>query len=155
MAVEYCTARSLIVESQLGVGTQGSVYSATNATGLIRHAVKIHEREDAYIRERDCYIRLYEDDVYYVNGHRVPLLIHFDDAVQAIEMTIVSPPFCLDFGGAYLDRRADYSPEVWADWHEQKSEAFGANWPATLKIIRTLELHGIYVADVNPGNIRF
>jgi hypothetical protein len=57
----------------------------------------------------------------------VPQLVHYDDELLAIEMTIVSPPFCLDFGGAYLDRPPDYSPEVWADWEAEKSDLFEDN----------------------------
>lgn len=85
----------------------------------------------------------------------VPQLVDYDDEMLAIEMTIVSPPFCLDFGGAYLDRPPDYSAEVWADWRQQKSEAFEENWPAAQRIIADFETYGIYIADVNPGNIKF
>jgi len=34
----------------------------------------------------------------------IPKLIGYDDDLLTIEMTIVSPPFCLDSAGAYLDR---------------------------------------------------
>ena len=88
-------------------------------------------------------------------GHRVPLLLGFDDQLFALEMTIVSPPFVLDFGGAYLDRPPDFSAEVWADWRAMKSEAFESNWPTVQKILAEFESYGIYVADVNPGNIKF
>jgi hypothetical protein len=118
-------------------------------------AVKFHDRDVAYEKERDIYLRLRDLEVTHVQGHRIPLLINYHDELLAIEMTIVSPPFCLDFGGAYLDHRPDYSPEVWADWREQKSEAFEDNWPAVEKIISEFESFGIYIADVNPGNIKF
>jgi hypothetical protein len=85
----------------------------------------------------------------------VPQLISHDDEFLAIEMTIVSPPFCLDFGGAYLDRPPDYSPEVWDDWRKMKSEAFEENWPTVQNILAEFESLGIYIADVNPGNIKF
>ena len=90
-----------------------------------------------------------------MHGHSIPDLIDYDDELLAIEMTIVSPPFCLDFGGAYLDRPPDYSPEVWADWETQKSEDFEENWPAVKRILSVFETYGIYIADVNPGNIKF
>ena len=151
----YCTARSLIIESCLGVGTQGSVFTITNNQKTIRHAVKFHDREVAYDRERDVYLRLQELRLSEVSGHEIPQLVNHDDQCLAIEMTIVSLPFCLDFGGAYLDRRPDYSPEVWADWRKQKSEDFESNWPAVERILRHFEQFGIYIADVNPGNIRF
>lgn len=74
---------------------------------------------------------------------------------MAIEMEVVSPPFCLDFGGAYLDQPPDYSPEVWRDWEKSKSEDFQENWPAVKNILATFETFGVYIADVNPGNIKF
>jgi hypothetical protein len=151
----YCNARTLIVESCLGAGTQGSVFVVTNSIKNIRHAVKFHERAVAFDRERDVYLRLKELEIDYVCGHRIPVLVAYDNELLAIEMTIVSPPFCLDFGGAYLDHRPDYSPEVWADWRKQKSEAFESNWPIVEKIISEFEQYGIYIADVNPGNIRY
>ncbi|WP_261364444.1 hypothetical protein [Stieleria tagensis] len=33
-----------------------------------------------------------------------------DQRLSQCIMTIVSPPFCLDFGGAYLDQCPDYTP---------------------------------------------
>ena len=150
----YCNNRCLHVDSCLGAGTQGSVFSVFTPNG-IGYAVKFHDREVAYIRERDIYFRLKELGLDEVGGHEIPQLVAHDDDLLAIEMTIVSPPFCLDFGGAYLDHRPDYSPEVWADWRKQKSEAFESNWPAVEKIISEFEQYGIYIADVNPGNIRF
>ena len=75
------------------------------------------------------YLRLCELQIDSIRGHVAPQLLHYDDEFLAIEMTIVSPPFCLDFGGAYLDRTPEYSPEVWADWRKMKSEAFENNWP--------------------------
>ena len=66
-------------------------------------------------------------------------------------MTIVSPPFCLDFGGAYLNRPPDYSPEVWKDWEQQKSLDFEKNWPHMKKILSHFRTLGIHIADVNPA----
>ena len=101
------------------------------------------------------FLRLNDLGIDNVCGNRVPLLTDYDDELLAIEMTIVSPPFRLDFGGAYLDRPPDYSPEVWRDWEEMKSMAFEENWPAVKHILATFETFGVYIADVNPGNIKF
>lgn len=43
-------------------------------------------------------------------------------------MDIVSPPFLLDFGKAYLDVPPDYSPEAIADWEAERREIFGDRW---------------------------
>ena len=158
-ADSYFTNKGYFADSCLGAGTQGTVFVANilsqTSAPFEQVAVKIHARQIAYDRELLVYLRLKDLEISYVCGHRIPILVDHDDDLLAIEMTIVSPPFCLDFGGAYLDRPPDYSPEVWADWHKQKSEAFEDDWPATLNIIRTLENYGIFIADVNPGNIKF
>lgn len=155
----YQKRYEVVFDSRLGVGTQGSVYVFNLPSGNVaisnQVAVKFHEREEAYDRELSVYLRLQDIGVQDVRGHMVPQLIGYDDELLAIEMTIVSPPFCLDFGGAYLDRRPDYSPEVWADWREQKAEAFELNWPEVQRILAEFETFGVYIADVNPGNIMF
>jgi hypothetical protein len=158
-AQTYCDERGYSIDSRLGVGTQGSVFvvniPSQSSDRIDQVAVKFHDREIAYNRELDVFQRLRDLQVEEVRGHMVPQLIDFDDDLLAIEMTIVSPPFCLDFGGAYLDRPPDYSPEVWRDWEEMKSEAFEENWPAVKSILATFESFGVYIADVNPGNIKF
>jgi hypothetical protein len=155
----YFAERKLTVDSCLGVGTQGSVFvcnlPSQSPDRIDQVAVKFHDREIAYDLELGVYLRLHDLGINEVGGHIIPDLIDYDDDLLAIEMTIVSPPFCLDFGGAYLDRKPDYTPEVWADWEEMKSEAFEENWPAVKKILATFESFGIYIADVNPGNIKF
>ncbi len=151
----YLNSRELEIQSCLGTGTQGSVYLVVDLSVRRRIAVKFHERETAYLRERDVYLRLYDLNIDEVCGHMVPQLIGYDDDLRAIEMTTVSPPFVLDFGGAYLDHPPDYSDEVWEDWRQQKSEAFEDNWPAVEQILDEFRDFGIHIADVNPGNIRF
>lgn len=151
----YHESGRAVIKSRLGTGTQGSVFEAKNLSQRSSFAIKFHNRQVAYVRELDVFFRLQDLGIDEVRGHRVPILLHHDDELLAIEMTIVSPPFCLDFGGAYLDRPPDYSPEVWRDWREQKSEDFEENWEAVLEILAEFESFGVYIADVNPGNIRF
>jgi len=75
----YCNARTLIVESCLGAGTQDSVFVVTNSINNIRHAVKFHERKVAFERERAVYLRLKELEIDYVCGHRIPVLVAYDN----------------------------------------------------------------------------
>ena len=154
-AKQYQSDKRLELESCLGAGTQGSVYLFNSPSRSQRVAVKLHERDEAYVRERNVYLRLRDLKIHEVHGHEVPQLGNFDDRLLAIEMTIVSPPFVLDFGGAYLDRPPDYTPEIWADWRAMKSAAFESNWPAVQKILTEFESYGIFIADVNPANIQF
>jgi hypothetical protein len=118
-------------------------------------AIKVHEREIHYCRERDVYLRLLESEVKQVRGCAVPKMLCFDDALWIIEMSIVTRPFVLDFAGAYLDKPPDYPDDVLADWRAEKQEQFGPRWPEVQAILRALEGHGIFMADVNPGNISF
>ncbi len=117
----------------LGTGTQGTVFTALRPCYRFVFAVKFHLRKVAYDREVGVYLRLQDLDVSEVCGHRVPQLLAYDDELLVIEMSTVKPPFCLDFGGAYLDRPPDDTPEVWRDWREEKSENFEDNWPAAEK----------------------
>src|SRR5262249_49960170 len=105
--------------------------------------------------ERDVYIRLKEHGVTEIRGCNVPELIAFDDELWVIEMTIVARPFVLDFAGARLDWPVDFSEETLADWRRDKQEQFGPRWAEVQAILGQLEGFGIYMEDVNPGNISF
>lgn len=158
-AKQYAARRNLAIDSCLGVGTQGSVFVCNLPSQAYKSAdqvaVKFHDKDIAYHREVGVYLRLRDLGIEEVAGHMVPQLIDYDDELLAIEMSIVSPPFCLDFGGAYLDRPPDYSPEVWEDWRAMKSEAFEDNWPTVEQILEEFKSYGIFIADVNPSNIKF
>src|SRR5439155_17463747 len=103
----------------------------------------------------DIYLRLQQRRVKDIRGCEVPQILRFDDQLWAIEMTIVTRPFVLDFAGAYLDRAPDFPEEVWDDWRADKAEQFSDHWPEVQAILRELESYGIYMEDVSPGNISF
>lgn len=153
----YCEQRESILteNSSFGFGVHGSVFECQRATASFKTALKIHERRTPYFRERDVYLRLQDLGMDEVEGHHIPVLIDIDDELWAIEMSIVTRPFVLDFGGAYLDNPPDYGEAVMEQWERDKQEQFEANWPHAASILETLKSYGIYVADVNPGNIGF
>ncbi len=152
---EYANRHGLVVGKQLGFGVHGIVFDAANQSKTGLSAIKAHEREADYVRERDVYLRLKENDVTEIRGCNVPRLLHSDDNAWIIEMTVVSRPFVLDFAGAYLDRPLDFSEEVMADWQDSKREQFGVHWPEAQAILRVLETYGIFMEDVHPNNIAF
>ena len=156
-AEEYCRRRDIALDANLslGFGVHGSVFACLRATATFNTALKIHERERSYLYERDVYIRLRDLGIEQIEGHHVPALIDYDDELLAIEMSIVVRPFLLDFGGAYLDRPPDYDSEVLEQWEIDKQEQFEENWPKASIILAKLRSLGIYIADVNPGNIGF
>jgi hypothetical protein len=44
-------------------------------------------------------------------------------------------------------------PEV--QWEEDKAEIFGERWPEVARILAALQAFGVYLLDINPGNISF
>ncbi len=152
---EYASRKKLVLGDQLGAGVQGIVFSAKSQTEEGRSAIKVHKQEPDYRRERDAYLRLREQGITSIRACKVPELIAYDDELWVIEMTVVTRPFVLDFAGAYLDFAPDFSDEVMADWLAEKQEQFGARWSEVQAIMRELQQFGVFVVDVNPGNISF
>lgn len=150
----YAEKHALIVGEPLGSGIHGSVWMLLRGPRPVS-ALKIHGSADAYRREREVYLRLQERGVRGVRGLSVPELIRYDDALRALEMTIVSPPRILDFGADHLDWPPEFSDEIWADWERKNEEQFGADWPAVQMIIGDFEDMGIFLLDPSPANIRF
>lgn len=151
----YADRNGLTVERQLGFGVHGIVFSAFHQPEIGAVAVKVHERGPDYVRERDVYLRLRANGVTAVRGCGVPAMIAFDDDLWVIEMTVVERPFLLDFAGAFLDQPPDFSDEVLADWIVDKRDQFGARWPEAQAVVHSLERYGIFMIDVNPGNVSF
>ncbi len=154
-AQQYAMRRGLTLGRELGAGVHGIVFAAQGQAEAAPTAIKAHERESDYRRERDVYRRLQDCAVEEIRGCAVPQLLTCDDQLWILEMTIVSRPFVLDFAGAYLDWQPDFSEEVMADWQAEKQEQFEGHWPEVQAILRELEGFGIFMLDVNPGNISF
>jgi hypothetical protein len=73
----------------------------------------------------------------------------------ALKMTIVMPPFVLDFAGAYMDSAPAFSDEIWEEWTRKNQEQFGSDWPMVRTILGELQDLGIHMHDPSPGNICF
>jgi hypothetical protein len=133
----------------------GSVFEVQSQTKFGRLAIKVYERERDFSRERDVYLRLMTHGVTDIRGCAVPEMRRHDDELWVIEMTVVTRPFVLDFAGAYLDYPPDFSDEVLADWEIDKQDQFGSRWAEVQAILRELEGYGVFMMDVNPGNVAF
>lgn len=73
-------------------------------------------------------------------------------------MSVVRPPFLLDFARAYLDKKPNHAidPSVIAQWHIERKEKFGKYEQEVGAILAELEVkYSIYFTDVHPGNLRF
>ena len=121
----YTSRHALEVRELLGSGIHGIVYVVESKIDPGRRAVKLHRDSDAYLREKMAYERLSEKRVDTILGFQVPVPLRFDDEFMAIEMTIVMPPFVLDFASASLDAPIEFSEEILDDWETTKLELSG------------------------------
>jgi len=151
----YTSRHALEVRELLGSGIHGIVYVVESKTDPGKRAVKLHRDSDAYLREKMAYERLSEKRVDTILGFQVPVPLRFDDEFMAIEMTIVMPPFVLDFASASLDAPIEFSEEIWSDWETTKLEQFGSQWVMVKAILSELSKHGVHMLDPSPSNIRF
>jgi hypothetical protein len=154
-AEAYLLQRGCHLAWRLGFGIHGIVFAIEGNAHPGVAALKIHHSEEPYRREKEVYERLKEAGIFEIRAFRVPQLIAFDDELLALEMTVVKPPFVLDFAGAYLDFAPEFSDEIWQDWTRKNEEQFGANWPTAQIILDDLKDLGILMHDPSPSNIRF
>jgi hypothetical protein len=151
-AAEYARKRLIEIdfEHPLGAGIDGRVWAT-----MRKSAVKVFEREHNYRLELQSYQRLRDANVKTIRDFHVPQLIDNDDTLLVIEMTIVSPPFILDFGKVHFDRKPEFPAETLAEWRESMKELFENKWPEVRLLLAALERYGIYYLDAKPGNIMF
>jgi hypothetical protein len=143
--------RTVNFDDELGSGNDGAVWVMAGPT-----AIKVFWRDDTFERELAAYLRLRERKVTKIKHFKIPLLIDFDEELMVIEMQIVTPPFLLDFGKAYVDFRPEYSEDALACWEEQYRELWGEErWKIVRKLMANLTLVGIYYQDPTPRNIHF
>jgi len=155
VAQAYASRHAVVVRELLGSGIHGMVYVVESKTDPGRRALKLHRHSDAYLREKTVYERISEKRVDTILGFDIPQPLRFDDEFMAIEMTIVMPPFVLDFASASLDVPVEFSDDIWADWEDTKREQFGSQWETVQAILSELSRHGIHMLDPSPSNIRF
>jgi len=137
---------------KLGYGKDGEVYLTHRNT-----AVKFFEIKELFDRERQVYEVLTRRNIEEIAGHTVPTLIIADAELLVIEMSIVEPPFLLDFVSACpQDEVPQFAEEDWETWYEDKQDQFGKHWPHVELILAEFRRRTGYVLmDVNPGNIKF
>ena len=152
-ADDFARRHGLKLGEQFGYGVHGIVLAAESQSEPGRSAVKVHEQEPAYRRERDVYLRLQEHGVSELRGAHVPQLLGFDDELWVIRMTVVARPYVLDFAGAYLDRPPEFPDETMNEWRRDKEEQFGSKWNEVERILWSLERLGVFLVDISPSNI--
>ncbi len=155
LAERYAAHRGLALGPALGEGVHGTVLRGKYHQKPVEIAIKFHADSVPFWREVEAYERLAEHGVVEILGFNVPQVLHSASAFLAIEMTIVSRPFVLDFAAAYLDRAPQFDAGIMADWEEEKREQFGSRWPTVQRILAELRDMGIHQTDVSPGNVGF
>lgn len=98
----------------LGAGVDGVVFTTSRPS-----AVKSLKTDSLFEREAEVYFRLADAGLTVVDGFNVPEMRCALPEFRAIELSIVRPPFVLDFATVALDR----PPE----WDEERAEAFDAS----------------------------
>ncbi len=74
---------------------------------------------------------------------------------MVIEMTLVQPPFLLDFAQSVLDEPLEF-PEGLDEWWERIAPDFGDRFPIVQSVFYELQQkYGIYYYDLAPRNINF
>jgi hypothetical protein len=143
--------REFKLKQPLGEGTDGRVWFTTSNS-----AIKVFHRLNNYRTELGCYQRLMEKGVAKIDGLSVPQLIEYSHELAIIEITLVQPPYLLDFGKAYLDEPAPYSPEQLEEWRDDWARYFPVeDLPRVRKVLAILKGYGIDYVDPKPWNIRF
>ena len=137
-------------DDRLGFGQDGAVWRSSRRT-----AIKACRLRQAYENERDAYLRLQDRGIYRIGPFDIPRMVDSDDVYATLEMEIVSPPYLLDFGKAYVDRPSPYTEDQIAESMEECRDLFEpADWPAIEGAVLDLKLIGIVYLDVKPANVR-
>lgn len=135
----------------LGSGLDGVVYSTSRST-----AIKVYSNPSKFERELAIYRRLRSHDVSQIQGFNVPQLINFNVELKVIEMSVVRPPYVLDFAKSSLDDQPDYPADVWGEWRRRIRREFEDRWPVAISIYEELRWkYGIYHEDISPRNVNF
>lgn len=154
-AETYASGRDRQLAGRLGFGIHGIVFALEGNVHPGVSALKVHHSEEPYVRERDVYRRLAREGVREICGLRVPEMLDCDDALFALEMTMVKPPFVLDFAGAYFNTAPEFSEEVWDERTAKWENEFGGDWTKAQMILAELKGMGIDMLDPSPRNICF
>jgi hypothetical protein len=148
-ALSYATSREMSTALDvLGEGTDGSVWLSSDRT-----AIKVFRMTEQFENEKECYLRLLAEQVTEVRGFAIPKLINYDNRLRVIEMSTVKAPYILDFGKCYLDRKPEFSAEVWGDLYSQIREIYDDRYDEVMSAVRSLQQYGIFYYDVKPKNV--
>ncbi len=92
-----------------------------------------------------------------VNGFAVPALLSHDDELLVIEMTVVPPPFVVDFASAAIDVDPELIEDEGHTLADMVRERFGDDRCQVVLDIREklIARAGVYLSDLHGHNIKF
>lgn len=137
-------------DSLLGNGEEGFVWRTSHDS-----AIKVYDagRLRNFSTELACYEILADNNVTELEGFTIPYLVGSSEELLVLELSIVSAPYVLDFGKAYINVPPDFSEEVLADYDAEREEMFEGNWDLAQCVVGALQWFGIFYADARPSNI--
>lgn len=149
--IRFCVRTRQTIRSPLGGGKDGDVFTTSRST-----AVKLLSDDYRYRRERDVYLRFREKAITRVLEFKVARLVSFHDDLNAVELTLIQPPFVLDFAGAHVDWAPDFPDDKNDENEERIASLFDERADRVHALLYELrERHGVYMLDAWPGNIQF
>ena len=147
VAKKYMQTDTLLTE--LGSGAEGFVFPTLDAT-----AVKIFQYEEKFRREARAYARLRMREITEILGVAVPRMVKCNSELLVIEMTLVEPPFLLDFAQASIDKPFEFAEQEEDAWWAEKRSDFGDQFERARDIFYALQqASGIYYYDLAPRNL--
>jgi len=139
---------------KLGDGKDGYVLETAS-----RRAVKFFSSHEIFQRELAAYQILRDQQIQEMQGFQIPLLKGSDEELLAIEMTIVRPPFLIDFASAYTEEDVfffDFSDDVIDEREQHWAEIFGDRWPIVVALRdEFIRRTGLMLLDLSLNNVRF
>jgi hypothetical protein len=105
---------------------------------------KVFQYQKNYYMELRCYQRLKRHSISHIRQFAVPRLIEFDSNLFVLEMSIVTAPYLIDFGKAYLDSEPDHSAETWAEHHQEQQEIWEDRYGEVQAVLWSLRQLGIF-----------
>jgi serine/threonine protein kinase len=155
IAKSYARSRGLILADHLGTGTDGSVWKTKMQGVNDMTVIKAFQAQKNYLMELGCYQRLGNHNISKLGRFAIPSMVDFSDDLLVIEMSIVTAPYLLDFGKAYLDSEPDHSQETWSYYHQEQRDIWEDKYDEVQSLLAQLRNIGIFYRDPKPGNIMF
>lgn len=146
---EYCQRYTRVIDpnGEFWWGLDAYLWQSTDY-----QIIKVHRYSERFQRELAAYRRLHERRVERLKGFRFPQLLHYDEGLQILELSFVSPPYILDFVEVGLGKKpGNFDLER---IETQQSKQFGNDWPDVKRLLEALMQIGIYYDDVHNRNIR-